>query len=40
MQAMTEIMQKNIGLWRDMQERVVRQGSTADPSENKTPPQE
>ncbi len=39
MQAMTEIMQKNIGLWRDMQERVVRQGSTAD-SENKKNPQE
>ena len=40
MQTMTEIMQKNIGLWRDMQERVVRQGRTADSSENKKNPHE
>ena len=40
MQTMTEIMQKNIGLWRDMQERVVRQGRAAGPSENKKNPQE
>jgi len=40
MQAMTEIMQKNIGLWRDMQERIVRQGNSSNPSVNEKKSQE
>ncbi len=40
MQAMTEIMQKNIGLWRDMQERIVRQGNSSNPSLNEKKSQE